>query len=97
EARKNGAEKAKRPQWPMIVLKSPKGWTGPLSAGWFINSFINPANDGAVLPILHVNGGKISNPTIWSRRSNEELTSYFSGSLPSTINGFQPAPEKYEV
>nr|WP_318029955.1 hypothetical protein [Mycoplasmopsis bovis] len=39
--------------------------TGPLSAGWFINSFINPANDGAVLPILHVNGGKISNPTIW--------------------------------
>ncbi|EIN14949.1 Phosphoketolase [Mycoplasmopsis agalactiae 14628] len=66
--------------------------TGPLSAGWFINSFINPANDGAVLPILHVNGGKISNPTIWSRRSNEELVSYFTGAgwKPFIVEGSDP-------
>ncbi|WP_027334535.1 phosphoketolase family protein [Mycoplasmopsis felifaucium] len=53
--------------------------TGPLACGWFLNSFINPANDGAVLPILHLNAGKISNPTIWSRRSNEEIHEYFKG------------------
>ncbi|QSB07636.1 phosphoketolase family protein [Mycoplasma tauri] len=61
------------------VIGDGESETGPLSAGWFINSFINPANDGAVLPILHVNGGKISNPTIWSRRTNEEITQYFTG------------------
>lgn len=53
--------------------------TGPLSAGWFSNVFINPVNDGAVLPILYLNGGKISNPTILSRKSDEELTKYFEG------------------
>ncbi|WP_029906202.1 phosphoketolase family protein [Mycoplasmopsis opalescens] len=53
--------------------------TGPLAAGWFSNTFINPVNDGAVLPILHLNGGKISNPTILARRSNEELKQYFFG------------------
>lgn len=53
--------------------------TGPLAAGWFSNVFINPVNDGAVLPILYLNGGKISNPTILARKSNEELTSYFEG------------------
>ncbi|EFF41422.1 phosphoketolase family protein [Mycoplasmopsis alligatoris] len=53
--------------------------TGPLAASWFSNSFINPVNDGAVLPILHLNGGKISNPTILCRKSNKELTDYFAG------------------
>ncbi|WP_315306543.1 phosphoketolase family protein [Enterococcus devriesei] len=53
--------------------------TGPLAAGWFSNVFINPVNDGAVLPILYLNGGKISNPTILARKSNEELASYFEG------------------
>ncbi|MFC4772834.1 phosphoketolase family protein [Enterococcus hermanniensis] len=53
--------------------------TGPLSAGWFSNVFINPVNDGAVLPILYLNGGKISNPTILARKSDEELTKYFEG------------------
>lgn len=53
--------------------------TGPLSAGWFANTFINPVNDGAILPILYLNGGKISNPTILERKSDEELTKYFEG------------------
>ncbi len=53
--------------------------TGPLAAGWFSNTFINPVNDGAVLPILYLNGGKIHNPTILARRTDEELTQYFNG------------------
>lgn len=53
--------------------------TGPLCAGLFSNVFINPVTDGAVLPIIHLNGGKISNPTILSRKTNEELKLYFSG------------------
>ncbi|KAF1295733.1 phosphoketolase [Enterococcus sp. JM4C] len=53
--------------------------TGPLAAGWFSNSFINPVNDGAVLPILYLNGGKISNPTILERKSDADLKKYFEG------------------
>ncbi|ENY68912.1 Phosphoketolase [Mycoplasmopsis bovigenitalium 51080] len=53
--------------------------TGPSMAGWLSNTFINPKNDGAVLPIIHVNGGKISNPTIFARRSDAELESLFRG------------------
>lgn len=53
--------------------------TGPLASGWFSNVFINPVNDGAVLPILYLNGGKISNPTILSRKSNADLAKYFEG------------------
>ncbi|MGO2695535.1 phosphoketolase family protein [Bavariicoccus seileri] len=53
--------------------------TGPLSAGWLSNTFINPVNDGAILPILYLNGGKISNPTILSRKSDQDLINYFSG------------------
>ena len=53
--------------------------TGPLAAGWFSNTFINPVNDGAVLPILYLNGGKISNPTILARKTDEELKAYFEG------------------
>ncbi len=53
--------------------------TGPLAASWMSNKFINPVNDGAVLPILNLNGFKISNPTILSRESNENLRKYFEG------------------
>ena len=53
--------------------------TGPLCSGWFSNVFINPVNDGAILPIIHLNGGKISNPTILARKTNKELSDYFSG------------------
>ncbi|MCH3905419.1 MAG: phosphoketolase family protein [Lactobacillus sp.] len=53
--------------------------TGPLAASWFSDKFINPIKDGAVLPILQINGFKISNPTIVARMSDEELTEYFRG------------------
>ena len=53
--------------------------TGPLATSWHSNKFINPETDGAVLPILHLNGYKISNPTIFGRMSNDELMDYFSG------------------
>jgi len=53
--------------------------TGPLATSWHGNKFLNPATDGAVLPILHLNGYKISNPTILSRISNEELEHYMLG------------------
>ena len=48
-------------------------------AGWFANTFINPVNDGAVLPILYLNGGKIHNPTILERKTDEELELFFKG------------------
>ena len=53
--------------------------TGPLAASWHSNKFLNPIHDGAVLPILHLNGYKIANPTILSRISNKELESLFVG------------------
>ena len=53
--------------------------TGPLATSWHLNKFLNPIKDGVVLPILHLNGYKISNPTILSRISKEELTSLFVG------------------
>ena len=53
--------------------------TGPLAASWQINKFINPKTDGAVLPILHLNGYKIANPSILARISKTELLSYFGG------------------
>lgn len=53
--------------------------TGPLATSWQSNKFINPIHDGAVLPILNLNGFKISNPTILGRESNETLTKYFEG------------------
>src|SRR3984885_12208525 len=53
--------------------------TGALAASWHSNKFLNPARDGAVLPILHLNGFKIANPTVLARISREELTSLFQG------------------
>ena len=58
--------------------------TGPLAAAWHSNKFLNPASDGVVLPILHLNGYKIANPTLLSRISHEELESLFVG------YGYQP-------
>ena len=62
-----------------VIVGDGEAETGPLATSWFSNKFINPATDGAVLPILHLNGYKISNPTILSRISKAELTSYLSG------------------
>ena len=53
--------------------------TGPLATSWQLNKFINPKTDGVVLPILHLNGYKISNPTVFSRISDDELKSFFIG------------------
>ena len=53
--------------------------TGPLATSWQCNKFLNPESDGAVLPILHMNGYKISNPTILARISHEELEHFFDG------------------
>jgi len=62
-----------------VVVGDGESETGPLATSWFSNVFINPVNDGAVLPILNLNGFKISNPTILSRKTDEELTEYFKG------------------
>ena len=53
--------------------------TGPLAASWHTNKFLNPATDGAVLPILHLNGYKIANPTVPARIPEEELLSLLEG------------------
>jgi xylulose-5-phosphate/fructose-6-phosphate phosphoketolase len=53
--------------------------TGPLATSWHSNKFLNPARDGAVLPILHLNGFKIANPTVLARIDQQELTELFYG------------------
>ncbi len=53
--------------------------TGPLATSWHANKFLNPARDGAVLPILHLNGWKIANPTVLARIPEEELIALFEG------------------
>ncbi len=53
--------------------------TGPLATSWQLNKFINARTDGAVLPILHLNGYKIANPTVFARIPHEELESFFNG------------------
>src|SRR6202167_2076445 len=53
--------------------------TGPLATSWHSNKFIDPVTDGAVLPILHLNGFKISNPTLLARISHDELAHFFQG------------------
>ena len=66
--------------------------TGPLATSWHSNKFLNPARDGAVLPILHLNGYKINNPTILSRISHEELDQLFRGYgwVPHFVEGDDP-------
>jgi xylulose-5-phosphate/fructose-6-phosphate phosphoketolase len=53
--------------------------TGPLAASWHSNKFLNPARDGAVLPILHLNGYKIANPTVLARIPDDELRALLEG------------------
>ncbi|MGH7029853.1 MAG: phosphoketolase, partial [Stellaceae bacterium] len=55
------------------VIGDGEAETGPLAASWHANKFLNPATDGAVLPILHLNGFKIANPTVLARIGREEL------------------------
>jgi xylulose-5-phosphate/fructose-6-phosphate phosphoketolase len=67
--------------------------TGPLAASWHSNKFLNPATDGAVLPILHLNGYKIANPTVLARIPHEELVELMCGYgyEPFTLEGDDPA------
>jgi xylulose-5-phosphate/fructose-6-phosphate phosphoketolase len=66
--------------------------TGPLATSWHSNKFLNPARDGAVLPILHLNGFKIANPTVLARISREELTNLLRGYgyVPIFVEGDEP-------
>lgn len=66
--------------------------TGPLATSWHLNKFLNPKTDGVVLPILHLNGYKIANPTVFSRISQEELENFFKGCgwEPYYIEGSDP-------
>ena len=66
--------------------------TGPLAAAWHSNKFLNPKRDGAVLPILHLNGYKIANPTLLARMSDEDLYSLFTGYgyEPFFVEGHEP-------
>jgi xylulose-5-phosphate/fructose-6-phosphate phosphoketolase len=67
--------------------------TGPLATSWHSNKFLNPATDGAVLPILHLNGYKIANPCVLARVSHEELDQLFRGYgyTPIFVEGSEPA------
>src|SRR6186713_2685519 len=67
--------------------------TGPLATGWHSNKFLDPKTDGAVLPILHLNGYKIANPTVLARISPRELECLFEGYgwLPDFVEGDEPS------
>jgi xylulose-5-phosphate/fructose-6-phosphate phosphoketolase len=68
--------------------------TGPAATGWHGNKFLNPSTDGAVLPILHLNGYKIANPTVLARIPHDELESLFRGYgyTPYVVEGDEPMP-----
>ena len=75
------------------VIGDGEAETGPLAASWHSNKFLNPVRDGAVLPILHLNGYKIANPTILGRMGRDELESLFFGYgyMPYFVEGEEPA------
>jgi xylulose-5-phosphate/fructose-6-phosphate phosphoketolase len=75
------------------VIGDGEAETGPLAASWHANKLLDPVGDGAVLPILHLNGYKIANPTILARISDEELTALLTGygHKPYLVSGDDPA------
>jgi len=75
------------------VIGDGEAETGPLAASWHSNKFLNPATDGAVLPILHLNGWKIANPSFFARLSHEELEHLIRGYgyEPTFVEGDDPA------
>jgi xylulose-5-phosphate/fructose-6-phosphate phosphoketolase len=75
------------------VIGDGEAETGPLATGWHGNKFLNPVHDGAVLPILHLNGYKIANPTVLARIPTDELRSLLSGYgwQPHIVEGHEPA------
>jgi xylulose-5-phosphate/fructose-6-phosphate phosphoketolase len=76
-----------------VVVGDGEAETGPLATSWHSNKFLNPIRDGAVLPILHLNGYKIANPTILARIPSEELDHLFRGYgwMPRVVEGDDPA------
>src|SRR5436305_891119 len=75
------------------VIGDGEAETGPLAASWHSNKFVSPARDGAVLPILHLNGYKIANPTVLARIPHDELASLLEGygHRPYFVAGSDPA------
>jgi len=75
-----------------VVVGDGEAETGTLATSWHSNKFINPATDGAVLPILHLNGYKIANPSVLARISEEELIALFMGYgwSPIVVEGSEP-------
>src|SRR3974377_234494 len=75
-----------------VVVGDGESETGPLATSWHSNKFLNPIRDGAVLPILNLNGYKINNPTILARISHDELESLFKGYgwTPHFVEGSDP-------
>ncbi len=76
-----------------VVVGDGEAETGPMATSWHANKFLNPIRDGAVLPILHLNGYKIANPTVLARISPEELQNLFTGYgwTPYVVEGDDPA------
>jgi len=77
----------------VCVIGDGEAETGPLATSWHSNAFLNPATDGAVLPILHLNGYKIANPTILARMPRERLEQLLRGYgwVPHFVEGHEPA------
>jgi xylulose-5-phosphate/fructose-6-phosphate phosphoketolase len=75
-----------------VMVGDGEAETGPLATSWHSNKFLNPIRDGAVLPVLHLNGYKINNPTLLSRISHEELEGLFKGYgwTPHFVEGSDP-------
>jgi len=76
-----------------VMVGDGEAETGPLATSWHSNKFLNPVHDGAVLPVLHLNGYKIANPTVLARISAEELEWLFKGYgwTPYVVEGHDPA------
>jgi xylulose-5-phosphate/fructose-6-phosphate phosphoketolase len=76
----------------LCVVGDGEAETGPLAASWHSNKFVNPARDGAVLPVLHLNGYKIANPTVLARIPHDELRSLLVGygHAPRFVEGSDP-------
>jgi xylulose-5-phosphate/fructose-6-phosphate phosphoketolase len=77
----------------LVMVGDGEAETGPLATSWHSNKFLNPITDGAVLPVLHLNGYKINNPTLLARISHEELEALFVGYgyTPYFVEGSDPA------
>ena len=76
----------------VVMVGDGEAETGPLATAWHSNKFLNPARDGAVLPVLHLNGYKINNPSILARISHQELEALFEGYgyTPYFVEGSEP-------